>query len=236
MSIQNHVVPNMKYHADDWKIVTKQEKEIERISGLQFLSSNQFYGNCVEWYLYTYEEYVNKSEEINKIINNRWFFAVVNSTNQDKIVLLSNKYQNLKNDIDKYQYDISTITLVNRIEYCPGACSGVVISDGKNKLTVEIMVDSVNTRDITEGHKDLNNLITLISGDISLKVVCGKNNQYIDSEYYKSVIYKVIQYCKKMSGYYEFIFGSNQIYNFPNLFFTYYSPNIRYGFTNKKWK
>ena len=90
MKMFKPTIPNMEYHANDWGIVTKKEKEIERISGLEFLSSNYFYGRCVEWLSFSLYDFENMKSIIEEKISNRWFFAIITGKNMARKITLVN--------------------------------------------------------------------------------------------------------------------------------------------------
>lgn len=233
------IVPDMRYHANDWNIVSKKEKEFERVSGLQFLSSNSFQGRCVEWQMFNKEELLEKQSEINSIINNRWFFVIITGKNIKRKIIVINHLNELLATIQnnpKFSSNNLTLTFINMIQKTNGCCSGTVLSDGKRDIKIELMNNSVNTRDITDGSKDPKSMLFLETELVSLKIVNGLNNSYALSQEYKFVVHEIIRCCRKVSGYFEFIYGTNQKFGFPNLYFTYFSENPRYGFLNTKWK
>lgn len=240
MQIFRPSVPQMKYHANDWNIVSKQEKEIERITGLQFLSSNFFKGRCVEWKITNYFDLKNNLCDFEGLIKKRWFFVVVTGEKVDRKIVLINNTNDLLLEIQDVVKPVNPkqviLTFINMIQKCEGCCSGVVLSDGKGKLKIELMNDTVNTRDITDGTKKNDSMIYLETSQISLKTIHGAQNPYTNTMFFRYVVEEVVRCCYKQAGYFEFIFGSNQNVMFPNLIFTYYSQNTRYGFEHEIWE
>lgn len=233
------IVPEMRYHANDWNIVSKKEKEVERISGLEFLSSNSFQGRCVEWQMFNKDEVLKRQTEINSIINNRWFFVIITGKNIKREIVVINNISDLLTTIEnntKFSSNNLTLTFINMLQKTNGCCSGTVLSDGKRNMKIELICNSVNTRDITDGSKDPKFMLFLENELASLKIVNGLNNAYVLSKEYEFVIREIVRCCRKVSGYFEFIYGTNQKFGFPNLYFTYFSENPRYGFLNTKWK
>lgn len=228
------IVPSMKYHAHDWNIVTKSEKEIERMEGLEFLSSSRFMGRCVEYYMCDYKAVKESADYYNSIINNRWFFAVITAKNfQRKIIIISNFYE-LQDKLIEFKITEQTegllIVVINMIQKTERCCAGVVFSDGDRDLRIEILPDSVNTRDLTDGTKSSDSMISMDRTLLTLNIVHEGDGEYIKTKEFKFIVEELIRYCGNKRGYYEFIFGSDQNFKFPNLFFTYYSINSRYGY------
>lgn len=233
-------VPNMKYHAHDWNIVTKSEKEKERIDGLYYLSSSHFLGRCVEYYIYSSKYIINNLKEIEDFLHNRWFFVVITGKSFKRKIILVKSTEDLICKINELNLNLLTTDLlfvfINMIQKCSACSAGVVFSDGDRELRVELMPDSVNTRDLTDGTKDASKMIYLESEILSLKIIHGKNNEYIFTKEFSHIIAEIARCCHNNRGYYEFIFGLDQNFNFPNLFFTYFSFNERYGMNkNHLW-
>ncbi len=230
------VVPNMKYHADDWNIITKAEKENERIEGLRILQSALFSGRCVEHYIISGDALLLQKNAINIVLGGRWFFVVIVGAHKRRQIVLIRTVDELFAKVEKIE-DEDSVTFINMIQKTNDCCSGVVFSSGDGDLSIEIIPDTVNTRDLTDGGGDSNNIISLTTDIYSLRVQHGANNPYRKTKAYRFVVTEVTRACYKNRGYYEFIYGANQTFNFSNLYYTYYSVNNRYGLSkNEAWR
>ena len=226
-------LPNMKYHANDWNIVTAHEKERERVEGRAFLSSPHFWGRCVEHYICNCDSIVDKTYYYNSIFHGRWFYATIMADNLKREIRIISHIEELHEklrSLSPAQQSKGFVIMTNTIQKANGCCAGVVLSDGERELRAEILPDTVNTRALTDGSSEDKLIISVERNLLSLNYICGANSDYAKSSEYRFVLEELIRYCSRKKGYYEFVYGSDQIYKFPNLFFTYYSSNPRYGF------
>ena len=226
-------VPDMKYHADDWGIIKTENRQKEKIDGLAYLSSSAFPGRCVEYYIYDGSQIFAEAKNIDTIIQDRWFFVDISIKDIGRTILLVKNTAELFDQLKKYNKGIyvstTTFIFVNMIQKCLLCCSGIVFSNGEGDLRVELMPDSVNTRDLSDGRADATKLIYYDVDVVSLKIQYGQGSSFNNSTACNFILKEICKCCYKNKGYYEFIYGLDQIYNFPNLFFTYYSDNERYG-------
>ena len=116
------------------------------------------------------------------------------------------------NNININNYQISLVEIIEKITH---SFAGVLMSDGEGNTIIEIINDTVDSRELTSCGADAKRIMHFESNDF-------------DNTLYEApkVIREIKEICQYFRGYYEFAYGS--IRGVKDIYFTFYSSNDEY--------
>lgn len=211
------------YNSIEWGIQEKETDDIRK-KGLDFLKDIQC--RTIKSYMFPLKQIIEDRQEIEKVFQreNKVFIICepinpsyqrigqMNITNAEQLYTILSK-------IPPSMYDKYKLYIMQQIETTKGCFTGTAMSDGKGKLLMEFLTDTVNSRELTSRGADAEKIES-----------CFFSGFDTVEELPKTIPIKLIKAikdkCHFFKGYFEFTYGS--INGESDLYFTFYSDIPKY--------
>lgn len=211
------------YNSLEWGIQEKDTGDIRK-QGLNFL--NAIHCTTIKSYSFLLKQITDNSKILKDIFDKGTkFFIICEPKNpsyprigQMNITNIEQVY-NILNQIPENIHDKYKLSLIQQIEPTKGCFTGTAMSDGKGKILMEFLMNTVNSRELTSRGANAEQLERCFFSDFDTIEELPKKIPI-------RIIKDIKEKCQFFKGYYEFTYGSVNGVN--NLYYTFFSDIPKY--------